>query len=257
MFEWLGLAGLFLVGIIAGAINSVAGGGILLAFPALVASGETEIIANATCTAAMWPGSLSSMIAYRKDTDVDSRLLICLLIPSLAGGLFGAIILVMTPETIFERIAPFLVLFATLALASRDVLSRRLSSQPTGGDHVTSVATFWGALFQLLIAIYGGYFGAGIGILMLGSFSLMGFRDIHRMNAIKTHLATITNLTAFAFFAFKGLVAWPSAFVIAVGAITGGYGGARLAKRANPRLLHYCIILIGLLVSAWFFIKSY
>jgi len=114
-----------------------------------------------------------------------------------------------------------------------------------------------GVLFQLFVATYGGYFGAGIGILMLGSFSVMGLRDIHKMNAIKTPLAAIINITAFFFFALRGLVVWPLAILMATSAIIGGYGGARSAKHVNPRLVHYCVVAIGLLVSSWFFIKSF
>jgi hypothetical protein len=257
MYDLLGLVGLFLAGVAAGAVNSVAGGGSLISFPSLVAFGEPEIISNATNTAAMWPGSLSSAIGYRKDTAVDRRLLIDLAIPSLIGGLLGAVILVVTPAATFQLVVPFLVLFATLLLASRNYLSRKLGSNPTGEERVTTAGRIWGVLFQLFVATYGGYFGAGIGILMLGSFGLMGLHDIHKMNAIKTPLATIINVTAFIFFAIKGLVAWPLAVLMAAGAITGGYGGARLAKHVDPRLLHYCIVIIGLVVSGWFFLKAF
>jgi uncharacterized membrane protein YfcA len=122
---------------------------------------------------------------------------------------------------------------------------------------VTTVGLVWGIFFQLFVATYGGYFGAGIGILMLGSFSLMGLRDIQKMNAIKTPLAAIINATAFVFFAFRGLVVWPLAILMAAGSIAGGYGGARLAKHVNPRVLHFCIVAVGLLVSGWFFVKSF
>ena len=257
MSDLIGLAGLFLAAMVAGAINSVAGGGTLISFPSLVAFGEPEIISNATNTAAMWPGSLSSALGYRKDTSVERALLIMLAIPSLVGGLLGAVILVITPAETFRHVVPFLILFATLLLASRDTLARRLSNNPTGGDSVTTLGRIWGVLFQLFVATYGGYFGAGIGILMLGSFSLMGMRDIHKMNAIKTPLATIINITAFFFFALKGLVVWPLAILMSAGAIIGGYGGARSAKRVNPRLVHYCVVAIGLLVSSWLFIKSF
>jgi uncharacterized membrane protein YfcA len=257
MTDLMGLAGLFLAALAAGVVNSVAGGGTLISFPSLVAFGEPEIVSNATNTAAMWPGSLSSALGYRKDTSVERGLLVMLAIPSLVGGLLGAVILVITPAETFKRVVPFLVLFATLMLASRDILARKLGNNPGGGEHVTTLGRIWGVLFQLFVATYGGYFGAGIGILMLGSFSLMGLRDIHRMNAIKTPLATIINVTAFFFFALRGLVVWPLAILMAAGAIIGGYGGARSAKHVNPRLVHYCVVIVGLLVSGWLFIKSF
>ena len=252
----VGLMGLVFAALTAGIINSVAGGGTLISFPALVAFGQPEIASNATNTAALWPGSVSSALGYRKDTSVQRGLLIMLAIPSLVGGLLGAVILVNTPAEVFKLIVPFLVLFATLVLASRNILSKRIGNR-TDGEHMTRMGQVGGTIFQFLVGTYGGYFGAGIGILMLGSFSLMGMRDIHKMNALKTPLQAAVNLTAFIFFAFKGLVIWPLAFLMMGGAITGGYGGARLAKRVNPRLLHYCIVAIGLLVSGWFFFKSF
>lgn len=249
--------GLFLAGLTAGAINSVAGGGTLISFPSLVAFGQPEIISNATNTAALWPGSLSAALGYRKDTSVQNSLLIMLAAPSLIGGLLGAVILVNTPAQTFRHIVPFLVLFATLVLASRDIFARRFSNNPASQERVTTLGLLWGVSFQLFVATYGGYFGAGIGILMLGSFSLMGLRDIQKMNAIKTPLAAIINVTAFVFFAFRGLVVWPLAILMAAGAITGGYGGARLAKHVNSRVLHFCIVAVGLLVSGWFFVNSF
>lgn len=253
MNNLVGLVILFLAGIAAGTINSVAGGGTLLSFPSLIAFGESEIVANATNTMAMWPGALSSALGYRKDTPIDHNLLTLLTIPSLIGGLVGAFILVITPEQTFERIVPFLVLFATLLFAARNIIARRFNKKPVGG--ITLVARLWGFLFQLFVATYGGYFGAGIGILMLGSFSLMGLRDINQMNAIKTVLGTIINGSAFVLFAIRGLVAWPLALLMSVGTIIGGYAGARFATRVNPRIIHFSIIAIGLIVSAGLFLK--
>jgi uncharacterized membrane protein YfcA len=257
MTDLTGLAGLFFAGMAAGAINSVAGGGTLVSFPSLVAFGEPEIVSNATNTAAMWPGSLSSAFGYLKDTSVNRGLLVMLAIPSLVGGLLGAVILVITPAETFKHVVPFLVLFATLLLASRDIIARKLGNSSGTEERVTTLGRIWGVLFQLFVATYGGYFGAGIGILMLGSFSIMGLRDIHKMNAIKTPLAAIINVTAFFFFALKGLVVWPLAILMSAGAIIGGYGGARSAKRVNPNVVHYVVVAIGLLVSGWFFIKSF
>src|SRR5208337_3154057 len=256
MNDLIGFIGLFFAGMLAGGINSVAGGGTLISFPSLVAFGEPEIISNATNTAALWPGSLSGAIGYRKDTAIQRSLLLMLAIPSFIGGLMGAAILVFTAPALFNRVVPFLVLFATLMLASQDLISRRLR-RSSGDEHVTIAGRIWGIVFQFFVAAYGGYFGAGIGILMLGSFSIMGLRDIHKMNAMKTPLAAIINLTAFVFFAYKGLVAWYLALLMMAGAIIGGYGGARLAKHVNPRPLHFIIVAIGLIVSAWFFVKLF
>jgi uncharacterized membrane protein YfcA len=252
-----GLLGLLFAAMAAGAINSVAGGGTLISFPALVAFGEPEIISNATNTAALWPGSVSGALGYRKDTRIQRSLFITLAIPSFAGGLLGAAVLVFTSPDLFRHVVPFLILFATLMLASQDIISRRLKRGSGREEDVSIAGRVWGVLFQLFVATYGGYFGAGIGILMLGSLSVMGLRDIHKMNAIKTPLAAIINVTAFVFFAFRGLVVWYLAGLMMVGAIIGGYAGARLAKHVNPRLLHYGIIIVGLLVSGWFFLKAF
>jgi len=255
--DLIGLTWLFIAGIIAGSINSVAGGGTLISFPSLVGLGEPEIVANATNTAALWPGSFSSAIGYRKDTSVDRGILVSLLIPSFIGGGLGAIILVTTPPNVFKIVVPFLVLFATLVLASRNALTRKIGERLTVTENrKTRAGRIWGFFFQLFVATYGGYFGAGMGILMLGSLSIMGMRDIHKMNALKTPLQAVINMTAFVFFAIKGLVAWPSAFILCVGAITGGYGGARLAKRVNPRILNTSIVALGFIVSAWLMYKA-
>lgn len=253
--DLIGLVGLFFAGMIAGAINSVAGGGTLISFPALVAFGEPEIISNATNTAALWPGSLSSAIGYSKDTTVQRGLLLILVVPSLIGGLLGAEILVITPAETFRYFVPFLVLFATLVLASRAKLTRLIRGDSTGEEHVSFLGRICGVIFQLFVATYGGYFGAGIGILMLGSFSFMGMRNIHEMNAIKTPLTALINVTAFVFLAFKGYVVWSLAILMAGGAIVGGYAGARIAKRVSPRLIHICVVILGLVVSGWFFSK--
>jgi uncharacterized membrane protein YfcA len=253
MTDLIALAWVFLAGLIAGAINSVAGGGTLISFPSLVAVGEPEIISNATNTAALWPGSLSSALGYVKDTPVQRSLLTTLAVPSFIGGLLGAVILTITPAETFRYVVPFLVLFATLVLASRDIFAKRFGSRSASEERVTTAARIWGALFQLFVATYGGYFGAGIGILMLGSLSLMGMQDIHKMNAIKTPLSALINVTAFVFLAFKGYVVWPLAVLMAAGAIVGGYAGARLAKKLDPRLVHISVVAVGLLVSCWFF----
>jgi hypothetical protein len=256
MIDLVGFTGLFLVAVIAGAINSVAGGGTLITFPSLVAFGETEIISNATNTAALWPGTLSSALGYKKDTFVNRGLLTLLLVPSLIGGLIGAFILVVTSERTFRLVVPCLILFTTLLFAARKTISRKLvigSSERI----VTTKTKIGGFFFQLFVAAYGGYFGAGIGILMLGSFSMMGLRDVHEMNAMKNALSTIINVTAFVFFAAKGLVVWPLMFLMALGAIVGGYVGARSAKRIKENYLHFFIMAIGLIISAWFVLRLF
>lgn len=254
MENLFGLIVLFIAAVIAGAMNSVAGGGSLISFPSLIAFGVPSIPANATNTAALWPGSLSSALAYSKDTKIYRDLLLPLVTPSIIGGLLGALALVVTPPELFDEIVPFLVLFATLLFAFGDTVTR-LFNLGGGEERVTALGRVWGFLFQLFVATYGGYFGAGMGILMLGSLSVMGLRDIHRMNGLKTILGTFINVIAFIFFAIKGLVVWNLAIVMAIGAIVGGYVGARTAKRVDQRYIRAFVIVVGLGVSVWLFLK--
>jgi hypothetical protein len=170
------------------------------------------------------------------------------------GGLLGAVVLVSTTDELFRRVVPFLVLFATLLFASRDLIDRFVD-RSAKGEHVSTLGRIWGFLFQLFVATYGGYFGAGIGILMLASLSVMGLRDIHRMNGLKTLLATLINVIAFVYFAARGLVVWPIAVVMGIGSIVGGFAGARFARRVDQRLLRGFVIVVGLAVSAWFFFR--
>jgi uncharacterized membrane protein YfcA len=251
----VGFIGLFITGILGGAINSVAGGGTLISFPSLIAFGVPSILANATNTAALCPGALSSALAYRSDLPKQRGLLMTLLLPSLLGGLLGAVILAFTPQRLFDRIVPFLVLFATVLFGGREFLARLVRIDPNPGEHVGTLARIWGFCFQLFVAAYGGYFGAGMGILMLASLGLMGLRDIHGMNAMKAIFGFIINGMALIYFILRGLVVWNLAVLMAVGAITGGYVGARLAKRVDQRVLRGFIVVTGLVVSAWLFVR--
>ncbi|MGE5235421.1 MAG: sulfite exporter TauE/SafE family protein [Acidobacteriota bacterium] len=249
------LAGLFVAAFAAGALNAVAGGGSLISFPALVAVGQPAILANATNTAALWPGTLSSALAYRRDTAAHRDLLVVLLLPSVVGGLLGALVLVNTPAALFDEVVPFLVLFATALFALRDVITRWTGAAARREEHVTWAGRVGGFLFQLFVATYGGYFGAGIGILMLASLSVMGLRDLHRMNGLKTVLGTLINVIAFVFFAINRLVVWHLAALMAAGAILGGWISARVARRIDQRWLRAFVVAVGLGVSVWLFVR--
>jgi len=256
-----GLVFLFIAAFIGGAINAVAGGGSLIAFPALVVFGVDKIIANATNTAALWPGTVGSVWAYRHDARPLFRLMLLLLLPSFVGGLAGALLLTRTPPELFGRIVPILVLFATLIFAARDffnqLVDRSIEAMRRADEgHVSPAARVWGILFQAFVATYGGYFGAGIGILMLASLSLMGLQDIHRMNALKTALAFVINGVALVFFALSRIVNWPLAALMGMGGLLGGYFGARLAKRVNQRHLRMFVVIMGLIASAYLFVRA-
>lgn len=251
-----GLVGLFFAAMLGGALNAIAGGGSLISFPSLVAFGVLTVPANATNTAALWPGSIGSVFGFWDEVWHQRRLVVLLLLPSLVGGLLGALALVSTPEYVFKRLVPFLVLFATLLFAARDWFARIGKSRGYDRDQQVSYARgIWGIAFQVAIALYGGYFGAGQSIMMMASLSIMGLRDIHRINGLKTALALSVNGIALVFFALRGIVIWDLAIAMGIGAIIGGYVAARLSKRLSQRMLRSFVIAVGLLVSLWLFAK--
>jgi len=227
----------------AGAINAVAGGGTLVTFPTLVWLGVPSIAANATNTVSLWPGALGSVWGFRRELQGVDPGLFLLIVPSIVGGLIGAVLLDLTPTEIFDRLVPFLILFATGLFMAQEPIQRRFN---LAGSHQSgSPWRSWTMLFQFGVAIYGGYFGAGIGILMLAALTLMGHTDIHRMNGVKNLLATAINGTAAVYFAFNTPVMWHDALVMAVGSIVGGIAGAGLARRIGRANVHRLVIAIG------------
>lgn len=231
----------------AGSINSVAGGGTLITFPTLIWLGVSAKLANGTSTVALWPGSVASVWGFRRELEGADRRLLSLLVPSVVGGIAGALLLVVTPTEVFDRLVPFLILFATILFMAQEPIQRRfnLAEAHESRSHWLS----WSMFFQLLVGIYGGYFGAGIGILMLAALSLMGHSDIHQMNGIKNMLATCINGLAAALFIYNGLVIWQDAFVMMGGAILGGIGGAGLARRAGRTAVRRVVIAVGFLMA--------
>ena len=256
MTDLLGFVGLFVAAVAAGALNAVAGGGSLISFPALVAFGQPAILANATNTAALWPGSLSSALAYRRDTLMHRELLVVLLLPSLLGGLLGALVLVNTPPDLFDRVVPFLVAFATVLFAARDVIGRWTKAHARGEEHVGWAGKVWGFWFQLFVATYGGYFGAGIGILMLAALSIMGLTDIHEMNSLKVVFGGSINGIAAAYFIWAGMVQWTDVLVMAIAAILGGWGGAGTARRIGRTAVRRIVVGLGFVMAISLFIKK-
>ena len=243
----------------AGIMNAMAGGGTILTYPALLLAGESPITANATSTIALWPGALSSMYGYRREVRRYRDWLKVLFLPSLLGGAAGAVLLLATPPRIFERMAPFLVLFATVLFALQGILSRRASAPlippaeadaALHGDRRTGgrLAVAW--MSQLAIALYGGYFGAGIGILMLAVLGFLGIPDIHAANGLKNFFGMCINGVAAAWFIARGAVDWPVALIMIAGAIAGGYAGARFARHIGRARARAAVVAIGLLVTA-------
>jgi len=231
------------VAAIAGAMNSVAGGGTLISFPTLIWLGVPSIPANATNAVALWPGSLGSVWGYRREMrGLDTRVW-ALVVPSVIGGLAGAVLLYRTPTDVFDRLVPVLILFATVLFMVQEPLQRRFNLAPY--HEARSHWFSWVMFFQLLVGIYGGYFGAGIGILMLAALSVMGHTDIHQMNGIKNVLAVAVNAVASAYFVVSGLVVWSDALVMAAGAVLGGVGGAGIARRIGRTAVRRMVVVIG------------
>jgi uncharacterized protein len=263
----LRLALVLVAAVIGGAVNAIAGGGTLLTFPALVGLGIPALVANATSTVALWPGTVASIWGYR-DLISGMRTWVRLVaIPSLLGGLVGASLLLITPAKRFDAIVPWLVLGATLLFVIQRPMAERIrrrnesrmsqesiAAMNATDDHIADRAVQPNVkllIYQFAVAVYGGYFGAGMGILMLAALGFMGFRNIHRMNGLKNFGGMCANAVAAATFAISGLVSWPVAGAMAVGAMIGGYGGSRLAQRVPQARVRQAIIVIGLASSLW------
>ena len=242
------------VGAIAGALNAVAGGGSFISFPTLLFTGVPPVPANATNTLALWLGATASGGAYRSRLNISRRVMIPLVIASIIGGVLGAILLIKTPASTFLRVLPWLLLGATLLFTFGKHLTRRISARVT---HDASTNALVGAsLFELLVAIYGGYFGGGIGILMLGMMTVAGYTDVNQMNGIKTLLSGCLNAIAVVTFALAHQIVWRPAVLMAVAAIAGGYAGGWAARRVNPARVRVLVIVIGTAMTIYFFVKN-
>jgi uncharacterized membrane protein YfcA len=244
---------LFLAGALAGAINAVAGGGSFISFPALLFTGVPAVPANATNTFALWVGIAASGGAYRSRLNVSLRVLVPLVLTSIVGGFLGALLLIHTPAQTFLRVIPWLMLATTLLFA----FGRSLTSVMRGdmSSHAGSAALFSASVFELFVAIYGGYFGGGIGIMNLAMFAALGMTDIHAMNALKVLLSATTNGVATFTFVLSGAVFWPQAIVMTAGAILGGYFSAHYAQKLPEVWIRTFIILIGVGMTAYFFVR--
>jgi uncharacterized membrane protein YfcA len=248
---------LFFAGVLGGTLNSVAGGGSFITFPILLFTGVPPINANATSTVALWPGSVASTSAYRKELAKQDRTGVLVLgSTSLIGGILGAILLLRTSQTTFVRLVPYLLLVATLLFAFSAPITNRLRRR---NIETKKTGTSWSGLVGiafLQLIIYGGYFGGGIGILMLATLGLMGMENIHEMNALKTLLTSFINGVAVITFIIAGAVVWAQAIVMVAGGIIGGYGGAYFARQIEPRWVRAFVILIGVGMTLYFFLRG-
>ena len=247
---------LFVAAFIAGVINSVAGGGGFIAFPALVFAGIPPVNANATNTIALWPGTVASSGAYRRELmhKATWKAMMPLFFVSVLGSVAGALLLLRTPQRTFMRIIPWLLLGATLLFIFGGKISTFIRGRMHKHERADTLHLIGITLMQLITAVYIGYFGAGAGMIMLALFALMGMENIHTMNAFKTVLASVTNGVAVVTFIFAGAVAWPQGVVMLIGAMIGGYAGAWYAQKLDPLVVRRIVIVIGISMTIYFFV---
>ncbi len=255
---------LFGAAILAGALNSIAGGGSFITFPTLLFTGVPVVQANTTNTVALWPASIAGAAAYRKDLDTKNRLqLWVFLVVSLIGGLIGALLLLNMSKDTFKQLIPYLLLVATLiftfggAIAARIRAARRGSSDAVveaKGRGPASLTLIVSALIQFVTSIYGGFFGGGIGIIMLATLSILGMENIHSMNALKNLLATCINGVAVITFIVAGMVFWPQALLMIVGGVLGSYGSGYFVRQIDPKLVRRFVMIFAWCLTAYFFL---
>jgi uncharacterized protein len=250
------LAGLLGAAMAGGAINAVAGGGTLVTFPTLLVVGTPPIVANATSTLALVIGTSGGIVGFRRHLPAVRPWLWRFLPISLVGGLLGSVLLTFTSNKLFSQLVPFLILFATLLFLAQGAL-RGLAASGSTADNEKKGAIFWAMIFQFFVAVYGGYFGAGIGILMLASLGFIGLRHIHEMNTLKTILGSLINAVAAVWFIAAGLINWPKAGVMTVGAVLGYFLGSHFSQRIPQKVVRRLITVIGLALSALTFYQEF
>ena len=245
-------------GAAAGMVNAVAGGGTLITFPVLLAVGTPSILANATSTLALLIGTAGSVYGYRRPI-LEIKPWLGRFVPvSLLGGLLGGVVLTRTGESTFDRLVPFLLLFATILFLAQGTFRRFAVFADLSHPGAAPARRLWLAVvFQFFVAFYGGYFGAGIGILMLASLGFLGLTDIHQMNGLKTVLGSLINLVAALYFIGAGLIVWPKAAVMTAGALGGYFIGAHYAQRIPQQHVRHIITAIGFIISAVLFWRQF
>jgi uncharacterized protein len=250
---------LFFAAAIGGGLNAVAGGGSFLTLPALIFAGVSPVVANATSTLALWPASISSTFAYRGDIKTSRRWLAILGVTSVAGGLAGAQLLVRTSDSSFLRLLPWLMLVAAATFTFGNRL--RPNAAASDGSHRFEQGGAWDpsmlgiVAIQLVIAAYGGYFGGGMGIMMLATFALAGMTNIHEMNGLKALLGVSINGLALLTFVLSGAIQWKYGLTMAAGGILGGYSTAAFARKLDPRYIRIFVIVVGWGMTVYFFVR--
>lgn len=253
------ILGLSLSAAAGGAINAVAGGGTLVTFPTLLFYGTPSTVANATSTLALVIGTSGSLYGYRRHLEQVKKWLWRFVPVSLVGGYLGSLLLTHTSDKTFSKLVPFLILFATILFLAQGLIRKFWAHDPTesASGPRGSKAIAAAILFQFAVALYGGYFGAGIGILMLATLGFIGLSDIHQMNTLKTILGSLINLVAAIWFIFAGLIDWQKASVMTVGAVVGYFLGAHYSQRIPQNHVRQIITAIGFLLSLVTFYKEF
>ncbi len=257
--DWLDVALLALAAMAAGLVNAIAGGGTLISFPALLAAGVPPLVANMTNTVALVPGYLGATWAQRQELQGQMGRIRLLVPVGLLGGLIGGMLLQATGEKIFGEFVPYLILFAALLLSVQEIVRgwvlRRIevSSQLTA--HLVWVQAVWAVPPVFLAAIYGGYFGAGLSVIVLAVLGLGIDDTLTRLNGLKQLLALAVNLAATTWFVGTGQVLWPAVTVMAVGALVGGMLGGKVAHRVSPQLLRVGVVAVGVGVAIVYLVR--
>jgi len=249
---------LFIAAVIGGTQNAVSGGGSFITFPVLIFVGVPVISANATSALALLIGSAASIGAYRHELVQQRRsFLLLMVITSLIGGALGALLLLNTPASTFQSLIPYLLLVATLLFTFSGPITAKMRVRDVGKTQLSVPAFIGLAIAQLVIATYGGYFGGGIGILMLAALAVMGMSNIHAMNGIKALLATCINGIAVLIFIGAKAISWPEAIIMIIGALLGGFGGAYYARKISPKIVRGFVIVVALTMTIYFFVTTY
>jgi uncharacterized membrane protein YfcA len=254
MIDWFDFVLVGFAALAAGAVNALAGGGTLITFPMLIAVGIPAVAANVTNTVALCPGYLGATFAQSKDLQGQKQRLWLSLAAGAVGGIIGGILLLNTGERLFRALVPFLILLASCLLAIQEPVRAWIKRR--GGHTASTMATEkWAMLPVGLAAIYGGYFGAGLSVIVLAVLGLVLDDTLTRLNALKQAVSFSVNIAAAIFFLFSGQVVWPAALVMAVGALAGGALGGRLAGRIKPAMLRWMVVVIGIVVAVIYLVR--
>ena len=245
----------FLAGLTAGFINAMAGGGTLVSFPVLLAMGVSPVVANVTNTVALVPGTIGGMWAQRRDFRSQSGRLVKLLPVAIAGGIAGGLLILNTSEDAFKSLIPYLILLATLLLALQVRVKNWVISR-LGHAHSEHHNPAFMMIMVFMAAVYGGYFGAGLGVILMAILGLVTDENMTRLNFLKQALGFVINLAAAIYFAFSGKVDWLIAFIMIFGSLTGGWLGGKLAGRTKPERLRWIVVAAGLIAATVYFIKN-